>query len=104
MNARSTLAALLTAVALTALQACAVTEGQQSVGSYIDDSAITTAVKSKFVDSKQVDAGLISVETMKGNVQLSGYAKSDAEKAMAESLARQVKGVTGVTNSVQVRR
>lgn len=103
MIVRATLAALLSAAALAALPGCAVTEGQQSVGSYIDDSAITTAVKSKFVDSKQVDAGLISVETMKGNVQLSGFAKSPAEKAMAESLAREVKGVTGVTNSVQVR-
>jgi hyperosmotically inducible protein len=103
MNARTTFAALLAAAALTALQACAVTGGQQSVGSYIDDSAITTAVKAKFVDSKQVDANLISVETMKGNVQLSGYAKSANEKAMAESLAREVKGVTAVTNSVQVR-
>jgi hyperosmotically inducible periplasmic protein len=103
MIVRTTLAALMTAVALAALPGCAVTRGQESVGAYVDDTAITTAVKAKFVDNRQVDASSISVETLKGTVMLSGFAKSADEKAMAESIARGVKGVVAVRNSIEVR-
>jgi hyperosmotically inducible periplasmic protein len=82
---------------------CAVVRDQQSVGSYIDDAGITTAVKAKFVEDKTVDAGAISVETLKGVVQLSGFAKSTAERSNAENLARSVKGVVGVQNSIAIR-
>ena len=67
---------LLAAVALLAATGCAVTRDQSSVGAYIDDTAITTAVKGRMVDNKTVDASAISVETLNGTVMLSGFAKS----------------------------
>lgn len=82
---------------------CSVARNQQSVGSYVDDAGITTAVKAKFAEDKTVAATSISVETMKGVVQLSGFAKSQAEKDRAAALARDVKGVTSVRNSIVVR-
>ncbi len=82
---------------------CAVVRDQQTVGSYIDDTAITTAVKARFVEDKTVDAAAISVETLKGTVQLSGFAKSATEKDRAETLARGVKGVVAVQNRLAVR-
>lgn len=103
MIARTTLAALLAAATLAALPGCAVKRGQESVGAYVDDTAITTAVKAKFVDNRQVAASSISVETLKGTVMLSGFAKSADEKAMAESIASGVKGVVAVRNSIEVR-
>jgi osmotically-inducible protein OsmY len=69
----------------------------------MDDSGITTAVKAKFAEDKTVAATSISVETMKGVVQLSGFAKSQAEKDRAESITRNTKGVMGVRNSIVVR-
>ena len=59
---------------------CAVVRGQETVGAYVDDAAITTAVKAKFVDDKIVSAGSISVETLNGIVQLSGFAKAPPKK------------------------
>jgi hyperosmotically inducible periplasmic protein len=103
MSARLILISLATAVSLVALQGCAVTRGQSTVGAYIDDSAITTAVKAKFVESKQVDAAAISVETLNGTVLLSGFAKSQNERSAAESLARGVSGVKQVKNELAVR-
>ena len=103
MIVRTTLAALMTAVPLAALPGCAVTRGQETVGAYVDDTALTTAVKAKFVDNRQVDASAISVETLKGTVMLSGFAKNADEKAMAETIARGVKGVVGVRNAIEVR-
>lgn len=82
---------------------CAVVREQETVGAYIDDTSITTSVKARFIDDKTVDAASISVETMKGTVQLSGFAKSDAEKMRAESIARAVKGVVMVQNRISVR-
>ena len=95
--------AAATATSLVLASGCAVTRGQESVGAYIDDAAITTAVKSKLVADKTVDAAAINVETLNGTVQLSGFAKSAAEKAQAEELARQAKGVKHVKNSIIVR-
>ncbi len=104
MSVRLTLAAVITAVAaLTVLPGCAITRGQSTVGEYIDDSAITTSVKARFVENKQVDAAAISVETLDGTVMLSGFAKSQTEKATAESIARSVKGVKSVKNQLAVR-
>lgn len=104
MFQRQTLLALVTAVAaLTVLPGCAVSRGQSSVGEYIDDTAITTAVKARFVDAKSVDASAISVETLNGTVMLSGFAKSEAERSDAGHLARSIKGVKAVKNEVAVR-
>jgi hyperosmotically inducible periplasmic protein len=82
---------------------CAVIRGQETVGAYVDDVAITTAVKAKFVEDRTVDAGAIKVQTLNGAVQLSGFAKSNAEKAQAEYLARNTKGVREVLNNLAVR-
>jgi len=102
-TARNTLAAVVAAVALLSATGCAVTRGQETVGAYIDDSAITTSVKAKFVENKTVDAAAISVETLNGTVMLSGFAKSAAEKATAETIAMNVKGVKSVKNELAIR-
>lgn len=103
MIIRHTLAAAITAIALLSVTGCAVTRNQESVGAYIDDSVITTAVKGRMVDNPSVDAAAISVETMKGTVMLSGFAKSAAERSVAESLAWKTTGVKAVKNEITVR-
>ena len=103
MFARNTLAAAMTAVALLASAGCAVTRDQQSVGSYVDDATLTTRVKAKFAENATVSATAISVETFEGVVQLSGFAKSSEERALAESLAKNTSGVRGVKNVISVR-
>jgi osmotically-inducible protein OsmY len=99
----SILAGTVLAAATLAGTGCAVVRGQESAGAYVDDVSTTTAVKAKFVEDKTVDAGAIKVETLNGTVQLSGFAKSNAEKAQAEYLARNTKGVRSVKNDILVR-
>ena len=82
---------------------CAVTREQSTVGQYVDDATITTRVKAKFAENQTVSAMAIGVETLKGVVQLSGFAKSGEERAMAERLARSVNGVRSVKNDIVVR-
>jgi osmotically-inducible protein OsmY len=97
--------ALAAAAALVVLQTggCAVARDQESVGAYVDDSVLTTRVKAKFAEDPTVSAMSISVETLNGTVQLSGFAKSTVEKSRAETLARNTSGVKGVRNDIVVR-
>ena len=106
MQARTTFASALCVIALVTASGCAVTRGQETVGAYVDDAAITTSVKARFVEDKTVDAAAIKVETLNGTVMLSGFAKSDNERSTAESIARDVKGVKMVkaVRSVRVVR
>jgi len=103
MNTRTTLAIAATACVLIVSSGCAVTRGQETVGAYVDDTAITTAVKARFVDNKEVDATSIKVETLNGTVMLSGFAKSGTERSTAESLTWKVNGVKAVKNEIAVR-
>ena len=103
MNIRTSFAATITAVALLAATGCAVTRGQETVGAYVDDTAITTSVKARFIDNKDVDASSIRVETLNGTVMLSGFAKNTNEKTTAGDIAMKVKGVKTVKNEIAVR-
>ena len=103
IHLRPRLAALAAVASLAFTAGCAVTRGQESVGAYVDDAAITTSVKARMVEDKAVDAGSIKVETLNGTVMLSGFAKSSVEKSTAESVAMKVKGVKAVQNNVVVR-
>jgi osmotically-inducible protein OsmY len=103
MTTRNTMLAAAAALILVTASGCAVTRGQETVGAYVDDAAITTAVKARFIDNKDVDALSIKVETLNGTVMLSGFAKSMAEKTAAESVTRKVDGVRFVKNEIAIR-
>ena len=103
MQMRTKLASVLAAVALLTASGCAVQRGQETLGAYVDDTAITTSVKARYVDNPEVDASAISVETLNGSVMLSGFAKNATERATAESIAMKVKGVKSVKNGITVR-
>ena len=103
MFIRTTIAAAAAAVIMLTTAGCAVSRGQETVGAFVDDSVITTAVKAHFLENKDVSGTSISVETLNGTVMLSGFAKSMNEKTTAESIARNTKGVRSVKNEIAVR-
>jgi hyperosmotically inducible periplasmic protein len=103
MQMRTQLASALTVLALLTASGCAVTRGQETTGAYVDDTAITTAVKGRYVGNKEVDASSISVETLNGTVMLSGFAKNQNERTTAEEIAMKTNGVKNVKNAIVVR-
>jgi osmotically-inducible protein OsmY len=103
MQLRTKLASIIAILTLVTASGCAVTRGQETTGAYIDDAAITTSLKARFVDNKDVDASSIKVETLNGTVMLSGFAKNTNERMTAEEIAMKVKGVKSVKNSIVVR-
>ena len=95
--------AAMIAVTATWTAGCAVSSGQSSVGEYVDDATVTAQVKAKMAEDTAVAATRIQVETLKGVVQLSGFATSENERTRAAQIAASVKGVKQVQNSIVVR-
>jgi osmotically-inducible protein OsmY len=90
-------------VLAAALTACAGSTTKESTGELLDDSVITTKVKSALLAEKEVDSTSISVETFKGRVLLAGYVKSPDQRQRAEGIARTVGGVKAVNNKIEVK-
>jgi osmotically-inducible protein OsmY len=83
--------------------ACASTPKQESTGEYVDDSVITTKVKSLLVKDDFLKSFQIGVETYKGIVQLSGFVDSQKAIDKAGEIASGVKGVKSVKNNLVVK-
>jgi osmotically-inducible protein OsmY len=93
----------LPAVLVASLAACAGSQTKESTGEVLDDSVITTKVKSALLTEKNVDSTAISVETFKGRVLLAGYVKSPDQRQRAEGIARSVSGVRDVNNKLELK-
>lgn len=85
------------------LAACAATTGQETAGQYIDDATISTKVRAAILGDPQTKLSQISVETLQGTVQLSGFVDTPVASTRAEQLAGEVKGVKSVKNDIVVR-
>jgi osmotically-inducible protein OsmY len=88
---------------LVAIVSCAATQKQESTGEYIDDSYITTKVKSQILGDKDLKVAEINVETFKGVVQLSGFVSSRSDINKAVNIAENVDGVKSVKNDMRVK-
>jgi len=94
---------LLIFMLIVTFVACASTPKQESTGQYVDDSVITTKVKSLLAKDDFLKSFQIGVETFKGTVQLSGFVASQQAVDKAGEIARSVKGVTSVKNDLIVK-
>ena len=94
---------LLVFMLSVALMACASTKKHESTGQYVDDSVITTKVKSQLAADDFLKSFQISVESYKGVVQLSGFVNSQEAADKAAQIARGVGGVKSVKNSLIVK-
>jgi hyperosmotically inducible periplasmic protein len=85
------------------LISCATNGTNASTGQYIDDSAISAKIKAKLLNDPVVSGLSINVETHKGMVQLSGFAKTNSEIKKAERLVRETDGVQTVRNDILLK-
>jgi osmotically-inducible protein OsmY len=95
---------LLFMVIVVGLAACGSTSKQSGPGEYVDDSVITTKVKSQLAADDFLKSFEISVETYKGVVQLSGFVDSQLAVNRAGEIARGVQGVSSVKNNLNVKK
>ena len=83
--------------------ACATTRTQESAGEYVDDSVITTKVKSLLAQDDFLKSFQIGVETYQGVVQLSGFVNTQKAVDKAVEIVRSVNGVKSVKNNLIVK-
>ena len=74
-----------------------------TVGTEIDDSIITTKVKSKLLADQDIKGFDLKVETHKGDVLLSGFVDNQAQIDHAIMVTRSVEGVKNVDNKVSLK-
>lgn len=97
------LSALFLAITLASVVGCASTSKQEGTGEYVDDSVITTKVKSAIFNEPTLKVAEINVETFKGVVQLSGFVSAQSSATKAGELAYGVKGVKSVKNDIRLK-
>jgi hyperosmotically inducible protein len=91
----------VTLVVLFFITGCQAMTGQ-TMGETIDDSYITSAVKTQLASDKLVSLTRVEVETNNGVVYLTGQVQTAEQRSRIGSLASQVKGVKKVVNNLQV--
>ena len=94
---------LVVLMMIAAFVACASTPKQEGTGDYIDDSVITTKIKSQLAADDFLKSFQISVESRKGIAQLSGFVDSQKAVDKAGQIARGVEGVKSVRNDLIVK-
>jgi osmotically-inducible protein OsmY len=94
---------LFCGLALMMSLGCAATRTHEGTGEYVDDSVITTKVKTAIFNEPGLKVSEVQVETFKGVVQLSGFVSSRADIKGAVRVARAVNGVKSVTNDMQLK-
>ena len=72
----------------------------RSFGDKVEDATITASVKSKLLWNSTTSGLDVHVDTSRGNVTLSGNARSSGEKALAGRIARDTAGVGAVDNQI----
>lgn len=78
-------------------------EAKTTVGTDIDDTTITTKVKSALLADADVKSFDIKVETRKGEVQLSGFVDNQSQIDRAITITRGVEGVKNVDNKMSLK-
>jgi osmotically-inducible protein OsmY len=94
---------LVLLILIATFAACASTRTRESTGEYVDDSVITTKVKSLLAADDFLKSFQIGVETYKGVVQLSGFVNTQKAVDKAIEITRSVKGVKSVKNDLIVK-
>jgi len=94
---------VLSGAALAFAAGCSPKPGPETTGNYIDDTAITTKVKSALASDDLVKSTDIHVNTTQGIVQLSGMVDTSDQKSAAAKDAAAVAGVKDVTNDLTTK-
>ena len=91
------------AITFASAVGCGATATRQGTGEYVDDSVITTKVKTAIFNDSELKVNEINVETFKGVVQLSGFVRSQENIDKAVQVARAVAGVKSVKNDMRIK-
>ena len=96
--------ACLAAVSLSLTAACTATETRESTGEYVDSSLVSNKVRAAIIAEKGLSIFAIDITTFRGEVQISGFVDTRAQKRLAETITRKVPGVRAIRNNLVVKK
>jgi hyperosmotically inducible protein len=76
----------------------------KSAGTVIDDTVVTTKVKTALLADSDIKGLAINVETSKGVVTLNGAVSNQTQIDRAVQVASGVQGVSSVTNNLTIKQ
>lgn len=79
-------------------------DGKRTVGNAVDDSIITTRVKSALLADARIKSFDIAVVTRKGKVQLSGFVDNQSQIDRAIEVTKAIGDVHGVDNQLTIKK
>ena len=97
------IAVLLFSGVLISLTACAASDTKESTGQYVDNSVLTAKVKTAIFNEPTLKSSEITVQSFKGEVQLSGFVSSIEQTNKAVNIAKTIPGVISVKNDMRVK-
>ncbi len=94
---------LVATLVLSTMVGCVMGPKQESAARYIDDTVITTGVKTAILNEPTLKVAEINVETYKGVVQLSGFVARPDDIVTATKVTQGVKGVQLIKNDIRLK-
>jgi hyperosmotically inducible periplasmic protein len=98
-----TIMLMMSFIVTGALAGCASDSTGRSMGTTVDDSVITSKVKSSLLADDVISGFDINVETNQGNVMLSGFVDNKNQIDRAVTLTKKIQGVERVVNHLEVK-
>lgn len=101
---RNTYRHLMLATGFALLVGCQTQSGSNLFMMHPSDASITTSVQQSMMHDPNLSHTRIHVETMNGNVMLSGHVRTIRQSDTAEAIAKSTSGVQNVKNNIVVRK
>lgn len=79
-------------------------ESTITVGNTVDDSVVTSRVKTALLGDESTKSRDIAIVTRKGEVQLSGFVDNQQQIDRAIEITRGIEGVSGVNNEMSIKK
>ena len=102
LKAAGSIACVVFALNVSAQAATMATGASTSIGTKVDDSAITTKVKAELLGATNVKSTHIHVKTHAGVVSLTGTVPTAEDKSGAADVVSKVDGVASVRNHLKI--
>ena len=102
---KQTIGLIFLGLSMVPLAGCATrsSPNHESSGQFVNDSAITSKVKTRLVEDQHLKAFQIHVETYKGTVMLSGFVDRPSQIRRATRIAEGIAGVQSVRDDLVLK-
>ena len=93
----------MAAAGLFLLSGCLAVSSSENPEQFMNSSIITSSIKARLANTAGLETLSLTVQTLNGDVLLSGFAQTEKQKKTAEYIAETTEGVRKVINNIVVQ-